>query len=84
MHLEEKDLKLGLSPIPKPYWSLVSSAVDGIENTLHSSKKEIQIELEQLLLTSIKQQMISDVPLGAFLSGGVDSSNCCINAKYFI
>ena len=74
LHLEEKDLKLGLSPIPKPYWSLVSSAVDGIENTLHSSKKEIQIELEQLLLTSIKQQMISDVPLGAFLSGGVDSS----------
>ncbi len=74
LQLKEKHLKLGLLPVSKPYWSLVNSAVDGVNRTLTSSKEEIEIELEQFLLTSIKQQMISDVPLGAFLSGGVDSS----------
>jgi asparagine synthase (glutamine-hydrolysing) len=59
---------------PEPYWSLSEVAKNGISNPFIGSESEAIDELESLLFSAIGNQMMSDVPLGAFLSGGIDSS----------
>lgn len=56
------------------YWSVVQVATDGIANPFIGGDAEAAEQLESILKQSIKRQMVADVPLGAFLSGGVDSS----------
>jgi len=65
---------LGAYPEPVPYWSLKEAAENGLLNPFLGSDSEATDQLEMLLKDAVKHQMISDVPLGAFLSGGVDSS----------
>jgi asparagine synthase (glutamine-hydrolysing) len=55
------------------YWALDDVVANGRTN-LFTDEAEALSELENVLQAAIKRQMISDVPLGAFLSGGVDSS----------
>ena len=59
---------------PVPYWSLAAVASDGVREPFDGSDTEAVDKLEQLLMSAIGNQMMADVPLGAFLSGGVDSS----------
>jgi asparagine synthase (glutamine-hydrolysing) len=54
------------------YWNVLDAALKPPENNL--SDAEAIDELDFLLRRSVKSQMIADVPLGAFLSGGIDSS----------
>ena len=59
---------------PTAYWSLKTVVEAGMANPFSGSDAQAVDQLEQQLSTSIGLQMLADVPLGAFLSGGVDSS----------
>ncbi|MFZ5950604.1 MAG: asparagine synthase (glutamine-hydrolyzing) [Candidatus Rifleibacteriota bacterium] len=66
--------KLQNGVYPFPYWDIVKLAREGSQNNLNLSFEDCQEQLENLIKNSISLQMVADVPLGAFLSGGVDSS----------
>lgn len=61
-------------PTPSAYWSLYSATEKGVANPFSGGDHDALEELKRLLRQSVSGQMLSDVPLGAFLSGGVDSS----------
>ncbi|MGH6726265.1 MAG: asparagine synthase (glutamine-hydrolyzing) [Pseudolabrys sp.] len=58
----------------RQYWSIAAVAAAGLANPFDKSEIEAEAELNDLLVDAVGRQMISDVPLGAFLSGGIDSS----------
>ena len=61
-------------PASEPYWSLLDAARAGLAQPWDAADPEIVAEGERLLADACRLRMISDVPLGAFLSGGIDSS----------
>ena len=56
-------------PVARRYWA---PAADG--KPLEGSEEELERRLEALLVESFRYRMVSDVPVGVFLSGGLDSS----------
>ena len=68
LHAGQKDL------LPKEYWSMRSVAEAGQRNLFRGGDAEAVSELERLLTQAVGGQMVADVPLGAFLSGGIDST----------
>jgi len=64
----------GGEPHVEAYWSGRAAAEAGAADPAKLGPEEAVSELERLLSRSISRQMLADVPLGAFLSGGVDSS----------
>jgi len=66
------DTKPNNLPEPKAYWS--AKHIIETANAFSGSSEEAIEQLESLLKDAIKLRMVADVPLGAFLSGGIDSS----------
>jgi len=65
-HFVEIELATGKSNVHK-YWQLPVSEI-------HMSINEAVVRIRELIEKSVEEQLVSDVPLGFFLSGGIDSS----------
>lgn len=61
-------------PVVSQYWSATEVAREGLRSSVEGTETELIEQLERKLAEAVKLRMIADVPLGAFLSGGIDSS----------
>jgi asparagine synthase (glutamine-hydrolysing) len=64
------ELRHGQEPVVRRYWSVL----DSIGEPMAAGEDELAEQLESLMVDAFRLRMVSDVPVGMFLSGGIDSS----------
>jgi len=67
--------KWDVEPELRSYWSAMEVAETGLQTQFEGSDAELIEQLHERLKSAVGLRMIADVPLGAFLSGGIDSSS---------
>jgi asparagine synthase (glutamine-hydrolysing) len=60
----------GKQPVVERYWSVLDSGAEAPRGSDH----DMEVQLESLLIDAAKYRMVADVPIGVYLSGGIDSS----------
>jgi asparagine synthase (glutamine-hydrolysing) len=68
------DARPGSLPAPSAYWSARTAVEDARRRPLSGPPERLVDEMETTLAEAVSARMVADVPVGAFLSGGVDSS----------
>ncbi len=64
----------GKTAEPEPYWSFSAAVEESLDDPWRGGEEEAVAALESLLEQVVAERMEADVPLGALLSGGIDSS----------